>query len=242
MHMTPRARRWTAFFATLAVILGILLFGNDLAIALESGAPSRSVGTKAAGRLENGKRLPTNGSNFRAYSRLGALLGRTSVHGDVRDAIVEAYAAMAYTAPEVTWIYGETGWPSGGRFRPHRTHQNGLSVDFMVPVRTADGEPTTLPTAPWKKFGYAIEFDAAGRSGDLQIDFAAIALHLDALDRAARRHGLAIDLVIFAPELRRQLALTEQGRRLDSRLPWMKGIPWVRHDDHYHVDFRRVGR
>jgi hypothetical protein len=25
-------------------------------------------------------------------------------------------------------------------------------------------------------------------------------------------------------------------------LPWMKGIPWVRHDDHYHVDFRRVGR
>ena len=27
------------------------------------------------------------------------------------------------------------------------------------------------------------------------------------------------------------------GRRLDARLPFLGGRAWVRHDDHYHVDF-----
>lgn len=224
---------------SVAIVVGIVLFGNDLARALESDAPSRSIGRVADGRLENGKRLPTSGPNFRAYSRLGALLGRNSVHGDLRSAIVEAYRELDYTSPEITWIYGETGWPSGGPFPPHRTHQNGLSVDFMVPVRDARGEPATLPTAPWRKFGYAVEFDEAGRAGDLTIDYDAIAAHLDALDRAARKQGLAIDLVIFAPEFRRRVLATATGKRL-VRMPWMANRPWVRHDDHYHVDFRAL--
>ena len=214
-----------------------LYFGNDLARALESDSPSRSVGSVADGRLEHGKRLPTSGPRFRAYSRLGALLGRNSVHGNVRAAVVEAYRDLADAAPGVTYVYGETGWPSGGPFPPHRTHQNGLSVDFMVPVRDARGEPATLPTWPWRKFGYGIEFDAAGRSGDLRIDFDAVAMHLASLDRAARKHGLAIELVIFAPEFRRQTLASKAGRSL-VRMPWMASQPWVRHDDHYHVDFR----
>ena len=109
----------------------------------------------------------------------------------------------------------------------------------MVPVRDARGEPATLPTWPWRKFGYAIEFDAAGNAGTLRVDFKAIAMHLAALDRAARRHGLAIELVILAPEFRRQVLESEAGRSL-VRMPWMAAKPWVRHDDHYHVDFRLV--
>ena len=240
--VTRRSRVAIVIIAALAFgIIAAIMFGNDIAIALESSAASRSIGTKAGGRLEHGKRLPTSGPNFRAYSRLGALLGRNSVHGDVRATILDAYAELA-RASDITWIYGETGWPSGGRFPPHRSHQNGLSVDFMVPVRSTNGDVALLPTAPWRTFGYAIEFDSAGRSEDLRIDFPAIALHLEALDRSARRHGLAIELVIFAPELRRRLVATDAGRRLERRMPWMTGTPWVRHDEHYHVDFRVEGR
>lgn len=229
------------------LLLGLLVFGtlvlflgNTVAIAFESDATSVSVGRKGAGWLEHGKRLPTAGSNFRAYSRLGALLGRNSVHEDVRAAILAAYDELEVTQPRVRFIYGETGWPSGGQFRPHRTHQNGLSADFMVPVRRADGTPSAIPTTPWRKFGYALEFDAAGHSGNLQIDFAAMAAHLEALDRAARPHGLAIELVILAPEYQRQLAEAPRGRTLVRRMPWMTSKPWVRHDDHYHVDFRQT--
>jgi penicillin-insensitive murein endopeptidase len=124
--------------------------------------PSRSVGTTSAGRLEHGKRLPTHGPNFRAYSRLGAAVGRNAVHLQVRETVVAAYARAYAVLPEAKFLYGETGWPAGGPFPPHRTHENGLSVDFMVPVRTRDGTPTELPTWPWHTFGYGIEFDSVG--------------------------------------------------------------------------------
>lgn len=229
----------TSAIATVVVALALAVaFGNDVAIALESDAPSVSVGRKSSGRLEHGKRLPTTGPNFRAYSRLGALLGRNAMHGDVRAAILDAYLEVERTVPGMTFVYGESGWPTGGRIRPHRTHQNGLSVDFMVPVRSTSGEPAEIPTAPWRKFGYGLEFDSAGRAGDTRIDFEAIAAHLRALDVAARHHDLEIELVIFAPELRRRVAVTDSGRAVVERLPWMMGTPWVRHDEHYHVDFR----
>jgi penicillin-insensitive murein DD-endopeptidase len=233
-------RRSLVALGVVAAIATIVFGGNSLAIALESSAPSVSVGRKAAGRLEHGKRLPTSGPNFRAYSRLGALLGRNSVHGDVRATIVDAYGELERTQPGVTFVYGETGWPSGGRIRPHRTHQNGLSADFMVPVRDAAGAPRTLGTTPWRRFGYATEFDADGRAGGLRIDLDAVAAHLLALEHAAAKHGLAIELVIFAPELRDRLARTKQGRDVVRRLPFMQGRAWVRHDEHYHVDFRRL--
>jgi penicillin-insensitive murein endopeptidase len=237
----PRVNRWVIVsLGTFGLAAAALLGGNELAVALESNAQSVSIGRKGAGRLEHGKRLPTAGPNFIAYSRLGALLGRNSVHADVRAAILDAYRELEHTQPGVTFVYGETGWPSGGRLRPHRTHQNGLSADFMVPVRGAAGAPRTLPTAPWRRLGYGWEFDAAGRAGELRIDFEAVAAHLVALEQAATRHGLAIELVIFAPEFQSQLARTEQGRSVLRRLPFMRGQAWVRHDEHYHVDFRRA--
>jgi penicillin-insensitive murein endopeptidase len=234
-------KRRSVLLATGLVLLcgsATIWFGNDVALSLESSAPSRSIGTVAKGRLENGKRLPASGPNFRSYSRLGALLGRTVVHSAVRVAVLEAYGELARTRPELRFVYGETGWPSGGRFRPHRTHQNGLCVDFMVPVRRGVGSPAELPTPVWLKFGYGIEFDQRGRYRDLSIDFQAILAHLGALERAAGRHGLAIQRVIFAPEFHRFLAATSEGQALLRRLPFSSGDVWVRHDEHYHVEFR----
>lgn len=232
--------RRSFLIGTVAVLLGATLalwFWNDLAIALESSAPSRSIGTVARGRLEHGKRLPTRGPNFRAYSRLGASLGRTSVHGTVRTVVLEAYDELARTRPNHRFVYGETGWPWGGSFWPHRTHQNGLVVDFMVPV-VRGARPAELPTWPWRTFGYGIEFDSQGRYGDLAIDFPAVVAHLEALERAAARHGLVIYRVLFAPEFHRFIAATPDGEALLERLPFSAGAVWVRHDEHYHVEFR----
>lgn len=224
-------RRFLIVTGSIAVLLALLVyFGNDIARAFESDTPSVSYGTPDSRSMDHGKRLPTAGPNFRAYSRLGAALGRIAVNGKVREVVIEAYGQLAQTHPDLRFVYGETGWPSGRSFKPHRTHQNGMSVDFMVPVRK-QGRITTLSTAPWRKFGYAIEFDSTGKAGDVTIDFEAVALHLAALDEAATAHGLTVQRVIFAAEFVTRLDQVPGAWRLVAKLNWFQGTPWVRHDD-----------
>ncbi|MGH7519396.1 MAG: penicillin-insensitive murein endopeptidase [Gemmatimonadales bacterium] len=212
--------------------------GSDTLATVERELPSGSHGSPERGWLEHGGRLPTRGSNFVTYSYLGSLLGRTSVHSAVRAAVVDAYASLHVAQPDLTFVYGETGWPRGGRFWPHRTHQNGLSVDFMVPVRDQRGRSVRLPTPPWRKFGYGIEFDSTGRWKGLRLDFEAMALHLDYLEQTARQHGLTIEVVIFASELQPALFATTSGRTLRKRIRFSTRPAWVRHDEHDHVNFR----
>lgn len=208
------------------------------AVALPAQAASRCFGTVAKGRLEDGVALPDEGPNFAAYSRLGVMAGRNHVHSTVRDIVVEAYAQLATALPGNVFVYGETGWARGGRMRPHRSHQNGLSVDFFVPVRDAAGASVPLPTGLTNKLGYAIEFDAQGRFDALRIDFAAIGEHLFQLDAAAKRHGAGLAMVIFDPPLLSLLLSTPRGDWLREHVNFMKGRAWVRHDEHYHVDFQ----
>lgn len=200
-------------------------------------ADSRCFGTVANGRLEGGVALPDSGPNFSAYSALGVAAGRTHVHAKVAEIFAAAYGAVAATAPELHFVYGETGWPRGGRLRPHKTHQNGTSIDFFVPVRDAANRSVPLPTPVSERFGYDIEFDAGARWNEYRIDFEALAEHLYQLDVAARSRGSGLALVIFDPRYMDRLLATKRGADL-RRLPFMKGRPWVRHDEHYHVDFR----
>jgi penicillin-insensitive murein endopeptidase len=216
----------------------------SLAIALaalpcsaSSATESTCFGTVANGKLENGVALPSSGPNFSSYSTAAELVGRTYVHSRVRDVVVNSYKALEAAAPEKVFIYGETGWKSGGRIKPHRTHQNGLSVDFMVPVVNRAGRSVPLPTNALNRFGYDIEFDAAGRYDELEIDFLAIAEHLYQLQLAARTQGIGIALVIFDEAYLPRLFATARGQYLKQNLKFMKGKPWVRHDEHYHVDF-----
>lgn len=231
--------RWRLAGTSLLLVAGwtVLRFGNDLAILLESDAVSRSIGSPAAGRLEHGKRLPSRGDNFRVYSDLGALLGRNAVHGRVRDSVLQAYAQIARVRPADRHVYGETGWPGGGPFRPHRTHQNGMAVDFFVPVRDPAGRPAFFPASPFNRFGYGIEFDSQGRWQGWQIDFDALAAHLEALAEAARRAGLRIEVVIFDPALLRRMQSSVPRRDQLHAVRFSQTQPWVRHDEHYHVVF-----
>ena len=216
---------------------GVIL---SLALAIPSiaaGTESTCFGTVAKGRLENGVALPSSGPNFSSYSTSAEAIGRTHVHSRIKDVVVTAYKALESAAPGKLFVYGETGWKSGGRIKPHRTHQNGLSVDFMVPVIDKTGRSVPLPTTALNRFGYDIEFDATGHYEDLAIDFAAIAEHLYQLHLAARAQGIGIALVIFDNDYLPRLLTTVRGPYLKQNLRFMKGKPWVRHDEHYHVDF-----
>lgn len=198
---------------------------------------STCFGTVAQGRLENGVRLPSQGKNFSAYSRLGVQLGRTYVHSRVAEIVLAAYAGLQRSAPSKSFVYGETGWAAGGRFKPHRTHQNGLSVDFFVPVINARQQSVPLPIGLSNKFGYNIEFDTNGKFEKYAIDFEAMAEHLYQLDKAAKAHSVSIKQVIFERNYLPALFATQYGEYLKTHIHFMRGKPWVRHDEHYHVDF-----
>ena len=226
---SPRtfAVRFTAFAAGMLWLVSIPSFATE----------STCFGTVGNGSLENGVALPSRGRNFSSYSTTAELLGRTYVHSKVLDVVVAAYKGVEGAAPDKVFVYGETGWRSGGRIKPHRTHQNGLSVDFMVPVVDKAGRSVPLPTNALNRFGYGIEFDAAGRYGEFEIDFPAIAEHLYQLDIAAHAQGIGISLVIFDEPYLPRLFATARGPYLKQNLRFMHGKPWVRHDEHYHVDF-----
>jgi penicillin-insensitive murein endopeptidase len=230
----PDRRKVWARRATVAAVT--VSAGLAWASGCSSGRRSTCFGSPSKGALRDAWKLPRRGPNFRAYSTVGWLLGRTFVHSSVRVVLLDAYSRLEASSPELELVYGETGFERGGRFRPHRTHQNGLSVDFMVPVRDSTGSTRDIPTAMWNKFGYGLEFDAAGTSGELHIDFEAIALHLAELKRSAAKHDVRIGRVIFDPRLRERLATTKGWRDI-ADLPFMAKPAWIRHDEHYHVDF-----
>jgi len=198
---------------------------------------STCYGTTAHGRLVNGVKLPIEGPNFVAYSTLAGLLGRTYMHSTARDIVLDAYRSLQKTHPRKLFKYAETGSEEGGRFKPHKTHQNGLSIDFMVPVIDTHGESAVLPTNPMNKYGYNIEFDTKGNYENYRIDFEAMAAHLVALHHAAKQHHVRIWRIIFDPQLQPQLFKTTQGKYLKQHLTFSKKRSWVRHDEHYHVDF-----
>lgn len=197
---------------------------------------STCYGTPANGALEGGCQLPSDGPNFQPYSALGVWLGRTYVHCTVAEVVESAYQALARSHPGKVFVYAETGFKSGGPFKPHKTHQNGLSVDFMVPVVNQRGESVPLPTGFTSKFGYNLEFDGEGRLGDLRIDYEAMVAHLEALKVSAAKAGIGISRVIFDPRLQPKLRESPRWSAIQD-LQFSERRSWVRHDEHYHVDF-----
>lgn len=212
--------------------IGLMLIFPDV-----FAADSVCYGTTSKGRLVGGVKLPSEGPNYRSYGSIPGLLGRTYVHSKVRDVVVGAYGMLQTDQPEKLFTYGETGFADGGPFKPHKTHQNGLSVDFMVPVLDKRGRSVFLPTSPFNRWGYDLEFDGAGRYEELQIDFEALGAHIVALHKAAKKHGIRIWRVLFAPDLQGRLYGASQGDYIRRHIEIPNKRSWVRHDDHYHVDF-----
>jgi penicillin-insensitive murein endopeptidase len=212
------------------------LLALSLLLSTSSSAASRCYGTPSHGRLEQAVALPSSGANFESYSLWGELAGRTYVHSRLAELVLSSYYQLYQQDPSRRFVYGETGRKTGGPFKPHRTHQNGLSVDFFVPVTQA-GQAAELPRSLLNRYGYDIEFDARGRYRDYQIDFAAIALHLQSLWQLGQQRGIGIKSVIIEPAFIPLLLNTPAGKNLGQRIAFFPRRPWVRHDEHYHVDF-----
>lgn len=239
-------RRWRLPACLLGVVVAAapLTVGSAwLRVLVDDDAPSQVAGTAARGSIRHAHVIPPWGPGFVTYSFLGSAIGRQYVDGRVRDALVATFAARSAAEPGRRFVVGETGWPRGGRFRPHRSHQNGMAVDVFMPVVHDNGAPTTLACWPWNKLGYGLELDERGRLGTLHVDFDALAAFVGELDRQARQRGLRIGRVIVAPEFVPLILETPSGRRLGALGDLFTRRPaWVRHDEHIHVDFETAPR
>lgn len=200
-------------------------------------AESICYGTTSNGKLDKGVELPSSGSNYVGYSTVAQLAGRTYVHSQVKSIIVKAYQSLETEQPDKVFKYAETGFEDGGQFKPHKTHRNGLSVDFMTPVVDETGKSVHLPTHPLNKFGYDIEFDTKDRYEEYAIDYVALAAHIVALHKEAIAQGVDLWRVIFDPKLQPKLFETKYASYLKKHIQFSKKRSWVRHDEHYHVDF-----
>ena len=216
------------------ITISVLLLITPLSAYAQN---STCYGTTSNGHLEHGVQLPAEGANFVGYSTVAQLAGRTYVHSSVKGIMLAAYKDLEKDQPNKVYKYAETGFEEGGQFKPHKTHRNGLSVDFMSPVIDENNVSVHLPTHPLNKFGYDIEFDKNDEYEGLSIDYEAIAAHIVALHKQAKAAGYDLWRVIMAPELQPNLFTTPYGPYLNKHITFSKKRSWVRHDEHYHVDF-----
>lgn len=198
---------------------------------------SACFGTVNNGRVENAVSLPREGPNFVRMAQGPVSAGRVFVHTLVHDSLLDAYRALAEERPRIRWVYGETGLERGGPIPPHKTHQNGLSVDLFVPVVDLAGNSVPFPHRADNGWGYLVDFDASGRNATHMIDYAALGDLLYHLHGAAKRRGSGLALVVFQKELRPYLFQTARGAWLKENIPFPNWDDSVRHDDHIHVDF-----
>lgn len=215
-----------------ALLLFLILFP-----LVGSAEPSKCYGTSSNGSLSHGVKLPQSGRNYVGYSLAARIAGRTYVHSEVRKIVVDSYQSLEREQPDKVYKYAETGLKNGGIFKPHKTHQNGLSVDFMTPVTDKNGKSVHLPTNPLNKLGYNIEFGSNNKYKGYSIDFVALAAHIVQLHTHAKKNGHELWRVIFAPELQPALFETKYADYLKANIQFSKKRSWVRHDEHYHVDF-----
>jgi len=234
---TKKFWKWV-FIAFLSLYLFFFIFPDTL-LWLENSKPSISSGTVSNGNIKNAKRIPLRGNNYTTYSYTCYLLGRTFVHDKVKHTVLDAYSICEESCPNKKFLLGETGHRRGGSFLPHRTHRNGLSVDFMTPLLNGKNNRVKLHYFNYHLFnlwGYGMDFDNNGNGNKGNIDYETTAKHILALEKAANKNGLRIQKIIFHPSLRKKLLATVSGKKI-SHLPYTKNPVIIRHDDHYHIDF-----
>jgi penicillin-insensitive murein endopeptidase len=204
--------------------------------------PSQSKGAVSGGSLVNGRLMPFSGPNFQYFDTASYLGGRAFVHEKVQQIVVDAYAALAVQIPGRQFYTMECSQEHGGKMFPHKTHQNGTSVDFMMP-KLRDGKSYYHLDSLGAEH-YWLSFDENGRYSEdtaVVIDFEAVAQHLILLDDAAKKQGYEIGKVIFKMEMKDELLATPSGQKILQRGIYItKNLsPLVNalHDEHYHVDF-----
>lgn len=208
--------------------------GNDL--------PSKSNGSVSNGSLENGKLIPFSGDNYQYFDTTSYMSGRGFMNNKVKSAVLETYEECIDEIPDRRFYIMECSSKNGGNLFPHKTHQNGLSIDFMMPLKQNDNPYYGLDSKGFDH--YLLEFDYDGKylqDPTIEIDFEVIAHHLLILEEKAQANGLHIKKIIIHTELKDELYKGKYGQQLKaSDIYVVKALtPLINalHDDHYHVDF-----
>lgn len=208
----------------------------------EDSKKSSSLGSVSNGKLLNGKLFPFYGNNFQYFDTLSYLHHRAYTHQLVRKTLIDTYNELEHLYPNKTFFVMELSNKEGGKIFPHRTHQNGLSVDLMSPKLKKGKANSDLDNLG--QLHYLLEFDQNGilkKNRDYSIDFNLISHHLLLLDKNAKKNQLKIKKVIFKKELKDELYASQYGTSLKSSNIYItKNLPsYINdlHDDHYHIDF-----
>jgi len=207
--------------------------------------PSVCTGTEAGGTLEHAKLLAFSGRNYRYFDTMSYVWGHAFMSDKMRNTLEASYAELETSAPGRIFTYMETGLMNGGPIPGHRTHQNGRSIDLMVPLLKDSVPYYGLDTIGGDH--YSLQFDDKGRlksDSTIEIDFTLIGTQILSLDKQARVQGLHVKKVILMLALKPEFYATKTGKKVKSKgIYFAMNLPEAtdhQHDDHFHVDFEPV--
>ncbi len=229
----------------LLVLLLLALTGSCMPqFFYTNSGTSISHGSPGNGSLEQGYLMPYRLENAKYFSLSSYyLLGNGYLNSKVYQTLIDAYARCEETCPKIKFKYMECSSKHGGKQLIHRTHRNGMSVDFMVPKKNGEEQSTFFDhLGIWH---YFLEFNSEGQlslNSNVEIDFETMARHILALDDAARKNGLGIKKVLLQIDLKDDFYRTPSGKAVKARSIYFAKYlsPTVDkfHDDHYHIDFK----
>ncbi len=205
---------------------------------------SSSHGTTGNGSLKNAYQIDYKTNNSKYFSPISFyLMGNGFVNSKLYHTIIDSYKECEKTCPNIDFKLMECSDKNGGELLIHRTHNNGLSVDFMVPkIKNNKQIKFYDRLGLWH---YLLDFDSSGRlniNKEVTIDFETIGKHIIALDNAARKNGLTVSKVILKIDLKDDFFRTKSGQEVKKRgIYFARNLPPkvdIMHDDHYHVDFK----
>ena len=210
-----------------------------------------NVTTRQSGELIGTRSLAPYGKGYRTYSLLGSAIGRQYAHHKVIETLEEAFENL-HVETGRTFDIAEIGHKNGGKFSPHRTHRDGLSVDIMTPMKTEEGHPARLNTGPLSLWGYCWHIDPKNNrlngykwdvlpgskypelcptiqmSSEKEVDFDMMLRIIQELSSVARSKGGRIKYIIVAPSY--VSSLRGSGVTLSTKAK-------IIHDDHIHIEF-----
>lgn len=211
----------------------------------DNGTVSQSIGSVSNGSLINGKLFPFIGKNYEYFDKNSYLAGKGFTHSIVKNIVLNSYKELETSIPNRQFKIMECSHQHGGKLQPHRTHQNGTSIDFMMPL-IKDNQPYyELDNMGFAH--YLLSFNDQGEyslDSSISIDFESVNIHLLSLENHARELGYKIKKVIIKIELKDELFAAKNGKKLkESNVYLVRNLsPLINslHDEHYHVDFEKI--
>ncbi|MCR6637865.1 MAG: penicillin-insensitive murein endopeptidase [Sporocytophaga sp.] len=215
----------------------VYLSGNK-----ENSIPSTSTGTVSGGALINGKLFPFQGANYQYFDTSSYINNRAFLNDKIRTAVISSYKQLEKEIPDRKFFIMECSNKNGGKIFPHRTHQNGLSIDFMMPLIKGNKAFYDLDTIGAGH--YWLDFDNEGKYSEdksISIDFDLVARQILSLETQARNNGYKIQKVIIKTEYKNLIFATPYGKKLkQSNIYFVNSLTSLinsLHDDHFHIDF-----